>query len=282
MAFEVTVDRDVEFAADGGQPLLWDAYRPTGVEAPLPVSLTLHGGGWRRGDRSRMSDAASALASHGYLALAVGYRLLSDDAPWPSQVHDVKTSVRAVRGRASELGANPDQIALVGYSAGAHISLLAAATADSSEVFAGGDRAYGDESESVGAVAAFFPPVTEAGVASMLGLDGSAAADAAPLRYASKDVLPPILLMHGTNDGLIPHEPNSVAMFDALQRADSAADLRLFDGLAHEFVRLPGMTDATIHDVVAFFDRHIVHAADFSVAVDEANRVRADRVASRT
>jgi acetyl esterase/lipase len=50
-----------------------------------------------------MVDAASGLAARSYLALAVGYRLLTNDAPWPGQVHDVKTAVRA---RAGEFRAN--------------------------------------------------------------------------------------------------------------------------------------------------------------------------------
>jgi acetyl esterase/lipase len=281
MAFEVSVERDAEFATEGGQPLRWDVYRPVAASGSLPVALVFHGGGWRRGDRASMEAAATALASRGYLALAVGYRLLSDDAPWPEQVHDVKTSIRALRARAAELAADADHVALVGFSAGAHISLLAAATANSDTTFAGGDRRYGNESESVGAVAAFFPPVTSEGVGSMLGLTGDAAAEAAPLEYAARGVLPPVLLLHGTNDGLVPHEPNSVALFEAVRAAGAAADLRLFHGMQHEFVRLPEMIDPTMHDVAAFLDRHGVHTEAFARALEDADRAWAERVAAR-
>ena len=150
---------------------------------------------------------------------------------------------------------------------------------DSADAFAGGVRSHGGESESVRAIAAFFPPVTEGGVGSMLGLTGDAARAAAPLEYASGGVLPPVLLLHGTNDQLVPHEPNSVAMFEATRAAGDATDLRLFDGMAHEFVRLPGMTDATVHDVAAFFGRHIVHAEVFATALEA--EVWAERVAAR-
>ncbi|MQA00822.1 MAG: alpha/beta hydrolase fold domain-containing protein [Dehalococcoidia bacterium] len=280
MAFEVAAEADVEFASEGGQPLRWDIYRPLGAEGSRPVALLFHGGGWRRGDRSRLADAASGLASRGYLALAVGYRLLSDEAPWPAQVHDVKSAVRVVRAGAADLGAASGQVALVGYSAGAHIALLAAATADSAEAFVGGDRAYGDQSEAVGAVAAFFPPVTAAGVGSMLGLDEAMARVAAPLEYASGSALPPVLFLHGTNDPLVPHEPNSVAMFDAIRASGGATDLRLFHALPHEFVRLPGMTDLTVHDVASFFDRHVVHPDVFSEALGDAERAWAERAAA--
>ena len=282
MVFEVSVSVDEVFGSEGGVELLWDVYRPQGVVGPLPVVLLFHGGGWRRGERGTMREAASGFAERGFLALAVGYRLLSDEVAWPGLVYDVKTAVRAVRARSGELGADGDRVALVGYSAGAHVALLAAASAGSSTVFAGGDREYGEESEAVGAVAAFFAPVTKDGsVMKVLGLSGEAAVESAPLEYASLGVLPPVLLLHGTKDGLVPHEPNSVAMFEALRAAGTPTDLRLYDGMAHEFVRLPGMMDATVHDVASFFDRHMVRSEEFAVALGEAAAVWAERVAAR-
>jgi len=281
MPYEVTVEPDQQFATEGSQPLLWDIYRPVDAPGPLPVTLILHGGGWRRGDRSRMAEAATGLAARGYLAIAVGYRLLTDEVYWPAPVHDVKTAVRTVRARAPELGANPDQIALVGYSAGAHVALLAAATAGSASVFAGGDRAYDSQSEVVGAVAAFFPPVTKERIGSMLDLKPNAAAQAAPLEYASRGVLPPVLFLHGTGDPLVPHGPHSLAMFDVLRDAGSVTDLRLYHDLPHEFVRLPGMTEVTVHDVASFLDRHLVHPEEFTTALDAAKAEWAARAAAR-
>ena len=291
MAFEVSVSVDEVFGSEGGVELLWDVYRPVGASnsgapgtpgGPLPVVLLFHGGGWRRGERGTMREAASGFAERGFLALAVGYRLLSDEVAWPGLVYDVKTAVRSVRARCGELGADPERVALVGYSAGAHIALLAAASADSSSLFAGGDREYGEASERVSAVAAFFAPVTKDGsVSTMLGLSGDVAVESAPMEYASAGVLPPVLFLHGTKDGLVPHAPNSVAMFEALRAAGTPTDLRLYDGMAHEFVRLPGMMDATVHDVASFFDRHVVRSEEFAVARGEAEAVWAERVAAR-
>jgi acetyl esterase/lipase len=281
MAYEVSVEPDQQFATEAGQALLWDVYRPLDAPRPLPVALIFHGGGWRRGDRSRMAEAATGLAGRGYLAIAVGYRLLTDEVYWPAPVHDVKTAIRAVRARYGELGANPDQIGLVGYSAGAHIALLAAATAGSASVFAGGDRQYSGQDEAVRAVAAFFPPVTKERVGSMLDLRERDAEEAAPLEYASTGVLPPVLLLHGTGDGLVPHEPHSLAMFDALRAAGAATDLRLYHDLPHEFVRLPGMTELTVADVATFLDRHVARTEEFATALDAAKAEWDARVAAR-
>jgi hypothetical protein len=51
--------------------------------------------------------------------------------------------------------------------------------------------------------------------------------------------------------------------------------------VAHEFVRLPGMMDATANDVASFFRRHVVEVGEFSSALAEAERVRGERVAAR-
>jgi acetyl esterase/lipase len=281
MPYEVAVEPDQPFATEASRDLLWDLYRPVNAPGPRPVALIFHGGGWRRGDRANMADAATGLAARGYLAIAVGYRLLSDDVFWPAPVHDVKTAVRTVRARAADLNANPDQVALVGYSAGAHIALLAAATAGSASVFAGGDRPANDHPEGVAAVAAFFPPVTADRVGRMLDLNERDATEAAPLEYATRGTLPPVLFLHGTGDALVPHEPHSVAMFDALRAAGSATDLRLYHDVPHEFVRLPGMMELTVHDVAAFFDRHLANAEEFATALEAAKARWAELAASR-
>jgi acetyl esterase/lipase len=70
-------------------------------------------------------------------------------------------------------------------------------------------------------------------------------------------------------------------MFEALRRAGGATDLRLFHGMQHEFVRLPGMVDPTMHDVATFLDRHGVHAEAFASALEDADRAWAERVAAR-
>ena len=45
---------------------------------------------------------------------------------YPGAVYDVRAAVQFVRGKASELGVDPERIAFIGDSAGAHLSALAA------------------------------------------------------------------------------------------------------------------------------------------------------------
>ena len=123
----ITVERDVEYGTTGSRPLRCDVFHPEPTETPAPAAVLLHGGGWRRGSRANMHPRAEALAAQGILAVAAEYRL-TDEAPWPAHVNDVKACLRWLRENAAALDVDPDQISLVGFSAGAHLALMAAAT----------------------------------------------------------------------------------------------------------------------------------------------------------
>lgn len=259
MAEGVRVEAGV---ACGAEYLLCDLYHPDPAKANGAATILLHGGGWRSGDRAMMADPGRALAGHGFLAVALEYRLLGA-APWPAQVDDTKAAVRWLRGNSGRFGIDPEQITFTGFSAGAHLALLAAGTADGGKRAA--DGAQRDTSERVAAVAAFFPPTRlGSGQARMLGLTPEAAQAASPIAHAAAS-FPPTLLLHGTGDTLVPHSA-SVQMFDALVAAGAAADLRLYAGLPHEFQQLSGLLEPTLADVAAFFERHVVQRERFEEA----------------
>lgn len=56
---------------------------------------------------------------------------------------------------------------------------------------------------------------------------------ASPLTYVSKEA-PPFLIMHGMADSSVPYH-QSIALYEALAAAGTAATLRLIDGLPHTF-----------------------------------------------
>src|SRR5204863_5499187 len=117
--------------------------------------ILLHGGGWRVGSKEMMTELAQALAGQGFVALPAQYRLLGQ-APWPAPIQDVKSAIRWARRNASTLGIDPHKIALEGFSAGAHLALLAAGTKDVRDYSAKEDA---DEDAGVAGVIAFFPPI---------------------------------------------------------------------------------------------------------------------------
>jgi acetyl esterase/lipase len=267
MADGIRIETETIDALAGGE-LLCDVYHPDQATANGAASILLHGGGWRFGDRTMMADAATALAGHGFLAVALEYRLIGP-AAWPAPLADTKAAVRWLRAEASRFGVDPELITLTGFSAGAHLALLAAGTPAGGEV--PDDGVYREVSERAAAVAAFFPPTRlGAGQAQMLGIAPEEARMLSPIEHVTA-AFPPTLLLHGTGDTMVPHAA-SVEMFEALVTAGASADLRLYAGLPHEFQQLPGLLAPTIADVAAFFDRHAANRALFDEARDALQR----------
>src|ERR1041385_120432 len=124
--YEVTVRNDIVFAEHDGVKLLGDLYAPKGLDK-APVLVGVHGGGWQVGDRKFYKNWGTYLAKNGYAVFAIEYRLMKPGGKaWPGAVYDTKAAVQYVRAQAGELGVDPERIALIGDSAGAHLSALVA------------------------------------------------------------------------------------------------------------------------------------------------------------
>ncbi len=101
-----------------------DVYLPAGC-GPVPVLVWVHGGGWRRGDKSAGAVAQKAALAHrlGAALVAVNYRLSSPDngVRWPDHGQDVAAAVAWTVARGTSLGLDPSRLALMGHSAGAQL-----------------------------------------------------------------------------------------------------------------------------------------------------------------
>jgi acetyl esterase/lipase len=118
-----------------------DVYVPAGC-GPVPVVMWVHGGGWRRGDKTgaNVERKAAWAESLGAALVSVNYRLSTPDSGvmWPDHGEDVAAAVAWVQGEGPAIGLDPEHLALVGHSAGAHLvsivgtdpALLASAGAD--------------------------------------------------------------------------------------------------------------------------------------------------------
>ena len=89
----------------------------------LPGVLLIHGGGWAVGSKAMHHGFGRLLATHGFLAAAVDYRL-TGTAPWPACLDDCRTALAWLRQSAKELRLDPTRLALLGDSAGAHLAAL--------------------------------------------------------------------------------------------------------------------------------------------------------------
>lgn len=109
-----------------GRELLMNIYRPDDKKQ-YPVLLMVHGGGWSSGTLSLQMPMAQQMATKGYVAIPVEYRL-SPEAKYPAAVFDLKTAVRWVRANAEKYGMDTTFIAISGCSAGGQLAALIGTT----------------------------------------------------------------------------------------------------------------------------------------------------------
>src|SRR5215470_18437383 len=115
---------DVVFGEADGVPLRFDHYRPLKVSGAAPVVVVVHGGAWMTGDPSQAAGNALHFARRGIATVSLSYRLAPAHR-FPAPLDDVRHGLRWVRAHAAELGIDPERLALLGLSAGAHLTLLA-------------------------------------------------------------------------------------------------------------------------------------------------------------
>lgn len=91
-------------------------------DKPTPVLVSIHGGGFRMGNKSVARPLLQDCLDAGISVVAITYRL-SDQAIAPAQFHDSARAIQFIRHNAKEWNLDPDRIAATGGSAGAGISL---------------------------------------------------------------------------------------------------------------------------------------------------------------
>ena len=102
--------------------LALDVYKPN-TGSNFPCIINVHGGGWYTGDKA--SAELVGQADRGYVVIAPNYRL-TEEAPHPAQIHDIKGVVRWARANAGTYSIDVDRIGVAGFSAGGHLASLVA------------------------------------------------------------------------------------------------------------------------------------------------------------
>ena len=218
-AYEVI--RDVVYGHAGKRPLHLDLYRPKHPKAErLPVVVWLHGGGWRAGSKSSGKAILPRFVRTGrYVGAAVEYRLTTE-ATWPAQVHDCKAAIRWLRANAARYGIDPRRIGVIGGSAGGHLAALLGTSGGVASLE--GECGFPGHSSRVQAVVDFcgptdlvsidqqklLPPVRQLLVDFLGGPvkeKRSQAQAASPANYITRDD-PPVLIVHGTQDSIVPFQ----------------------------------------------------------------------------
>lgn len=124
----IEVFHNLVYATHEEIELAADAYVPSGP-GPFAAIVLFHGGAWTKGSRAAYEAWGRFLASSGYVAIAVDYRLASADrSTFPQNVWDAKAAVQWVRANHVTLRVDPARLAVMGGSAGAHLAAMVALT----------------------------------------------------------------------------------------------------------------------------------------------------------
>lgn len=153
---QVDIHRDLVIGQKpkSGKPFLADLWQPAeGCQRSGLSIIYSHGSGWRVGDKDMLTGHFfQRLAQSGHVVLDIAYSLYPE-ADLPTMVREVNQAILWIKANTQNLAINPDRIVLMGGSAGAHLSLLAAYAPGQPEFQSPGAAS----DTSVRGVVAFYP-----------------------------------------------------------------------------------------------------------------------------
>ncbi len=219
---DITIQSDIAYLGPDRAEKL-DAYLPSSAyRGPHPAILLIHGGGWRLGDKAdnRERDIGTTLARHGYAVFSINYLLnettKEEGEPvrlhslaWPQSFTDCKSALRFLRAEAQTYHLDPDRIATMGGSAGGHLALLLAATAE--HPLFNREGLHTEQSNAVTCALNFYGDYDIRGrtVSPFAGASDEVKAqheaDASPVTWIDTN-MPPVFITHGARDTIIPVE----------------------------------------------------------------------------
>ncbi len=96
--------------------------------------LFVHGGSWMGGEKEHIEYAARRFAKQGYITSTMNYMRFKNDTLCYSEkytnpciesmIDDIYACTKAIKEKSAELGYTIDEMAIGGYSAGAHLAML--------------------------------------------------------------------------------------------------------------------------------------------------------------
>jgi alpha-L-fucosidase 2 len=256
---------NIEYGQVNGAQLFLDASIPEGP-GPSPAAIIVHGGGWVRGDRRvDVSPLFAPLSRAGIAWFSIDYRLSSEISQFGAAIEDVENAIRFVKAHAKQYRIDPDRIALIGESAGGQLAAMAALhPAPGAEVMAVVALYAPTDLVKLAKTSSFVPKQIRD---SLVGtpfeqLLLARLGQLSPIDNV-KPGAPPFLLIHGTEDSLVPFS-QSRAMCDRMTEAGASCQLFPVRGGGHGIrwweAAHPEQAEAYKREMVTWLKNQFAHA----------------------
>lgn len=127
----ITIAKDIQYGTDPRQGL--DIYQPAPDDATtpqthlvggLPVVVFIYGGSWQSGDKEGYGFVGRSLAQAGYVTVVIDYRLAPKNI-YPAYINDSVSAISWVHKNIAQYGGNPNEMFVMGHSAGAFNAVAA-------------------------------------------------------------------------------------------------------------------------------------------------------------
>ena len=247
---------------DSGAVLRIHSYIPKDIKEgeKRPVFLFFNGGAWDRGSVSQFAPHALYLVERGAVCGLVQYR---DKREFPDSTPldafaDCRLAIQFVRLHAERMRIDPDKVIAVGAAAGANMAASAALSKFRKKTKPGDDEIRAHSYKPNGLV--LFSPIIDVHK-DRYGYDQFGPDISTKLACLSKRIerkLPPTLILHGTEDRLIPIE--GVSEFaQKLEKIKAPCKLVEFEGRDHSFFNMnfdPISYEACLIEIDAFLEEN--------------------------
>jgi acetyl esterase/lipase/sugar lactone lactonase YvrE len=130
---DIACTPQISYATVDGRKLYMDVYRPKSAPNKSPAVIVVHGGGWVKGAKEKFAAFSASICRRGYVVANIEYRL-GLEAKFPAAIRDCNAATAYLHTHASDIGIDPNRIAVVGGSAGGHLAGLMAAGSDLAEL----------------------------------------------------------------------------------------------------------------------------------------------------
>lgn len=262
---DVVAGRDTEL--DPTEPTL-DLYLPPAEKATGAGVLILPGGGYQMLTvPGEGAEPARFFVSRNVAAFVLRYRH-GPRYHYPTTLLDAQRALRLIRARAQEYRVDPAKLGVLGGSAGGHLAAMLA-TMHNNNLLPGAPY-VADATDALSARPSFvlllYPVidlsddvVTHRGSRTNLTQDNRDLYDLlSPHKHVSRDT-PPMFIVHGTNDRLVPVK-NSLLLYEACLRAGVPVEMHILENGPHGFGMGANLNDEAIKEwpeqALRFLARH--------------------------